>query len=113
MATNLKEIVTGVVLTKACSIKADKDSTESKTINLTVNFDGVSLASVFEKALAGTVITWQNGTGRKNFDKWTDKQSVEIKFSAPATVDAVTALIAEAKAAGMTPEEYLKSKLNQ
>jgi len=100
----LNEMVKNVVLTKACSIKADKDSKESKVINLKVKFDQVTLQSVFEKALAGTVIQWQNGPGRKQYDTWMDKQVVEISFNAPgraAQVDPITALTTEAKAAGI------------
>lgn len=98
--------VTNVVLTKACSIKADGDSTEAKGINLKVNFSGVTLADVFAKALAGTVIQWANGQGRKNWSKWANNQTVSIDFKAPAiapTIDPETAMVA--KLQGMTPEE--------
>ena len=90
--------VTNVVLTKACSIKADGDSKESKGINLRVDFSGVTLADVFAKALAGTVIQWQNGQGRKNYTKWTKNQTVAIEFKAPAiapTIDPETAMVAK------------------
>jgi len=80
---NLNEVVNGVVLNKSCSIKADGDSTESKTINLRVKFDGVTLDGVFQKAVAQTVIQWQNGPGRKKFDEWTNGQTVTIEFKSP------------------------------
>ena len=103
-STNLKEIVNGVILTKTCSIKADAESDEKKVINLKVKFDGVELEAVFAKALAGAVIQWQNGPGRKNFNDWKDKQVVEVQFAAPGAqpqIDPKTALINEAKAAGV------------
>ncbi len=102
---NMSEIISGVTLTKACSIKADKDSDSSKVINLKVKFDGATLQGVFNKALAGAVIQWQNGVGRKQFDTLKDKQTVEITFTSPAktTVDPETAMVN--KLANMTPEE--------
>ena len=108
----MTEVVTGVVLTKACSIKADKDSTESKVINLKVKFDGVQLGDVFAKAVSSTVITWQNGAGRKAFDTLKNNQIVEINFATPvsrAQIDPESAMIAKLQA--MTSEErtsYLK-----
>ena len=109
---DMNEIISGVTLTKVCSIKADKDSTESKNITLKVKFDGATVQSVFDKALAGAVIQWQNGQGRKNFDTFKANQTVEINFNAPAaraTIDPETAMIA--KLQSMTAEEqidYLK-----
>jgi hypothetical protein len=116
MAINMNEIITGVKLSKVCSIKADKDSTDSKQINLVVKFDGATLSSVFDKAVAGAVIAWQNGVGRKHFDNYKNGQAVEIQFVAPASkaqIDPMDALIANAKAANMTPEQYLMAELKK
>lgn len=110
---NMNEIIANVKLSKVCSIKADKDSDESKQINLVVKFDGAKLSSVFDKAVSGAVIAWQNGVGRKNFDTYKNGQTVEIQFIAPASkaaIDPEQAMIA--KLMTMTPEEqadYLKS----
>jgi len=94
---NMNEIITNVTLTKVCSIKADKDSDESKSITLKIKFDGATIQSVFDKAVAGAVIQWQNGVGRKNFDTFKPNQTVEIQFTSPArsTVDPETAMIAQ------------------
>jgi hypothetical protein len=103
---NMNEVITNVTLTKVCSIKADKDSNESKNITLKVKFDGATIQSVFDKAVAGAVIQWQNGVGRKNFDNYKMNQIVEIQFSAPASrtaIDPETAMVA--KLAAMTPDE--------
>jgi len=81
---NMTEVIANVTLTKVCSIRADEDSTEKKTIVLKVKFDGVTLASVFDKAMSGTVIAWANGVGRPKFDTFKHGQTVEIQFSAPA-----------------------------
>ena len=105
---NMNEVIANVKLGKVCSIKADKDSTESKQINLMVKFDGATLASVFDKAVSGAVIAWQNGVGRKNFDTYKPMQTVEIQFTAPASraaVDPETAMVAKLQA--MTPEAQL------
>lgn len=106
---NMKEIIANVTLTKVCSIKADKDSDESKQISLRVKFDGATVQSVFDKALAGAVIAWQNGVGRKNYDTFKNGQSVDIQFTAPASrgaIDPETAMVA--KLQSMTPDEQLK-----
>jgi hypothetical protein len=109
---NMTEVIANVVLTKVCSIKADKDSDESKQITLKVKFDGATVQSVFDKALAGAVIAWQNGVGRKSYDTLKQGQTVEVQFTAPASrsaIDPETAMIAKLQA--MTPEAqmaYLK-----
>ena len=112
---NMNEVIANVKLGKVCSIKADKESTESKQINLMVKFDGATLASVFDKAVSGAVIAWQNGVGRKNFDTYKPNQTVEIQFTAPAAraqVDPETAMIA--KLQSMTADEqkvYIQSMI--
>lgn len=100
---DLNQIVKDVTLSKVCSIKADRDSTESKSITLKVKFDGIALQSVFDKAVSGAVIQWQNGPGRKDYDKWSNHQTVEVNFSAPGRtmIDPKVAIIQEAKAAGV------------
>jgi hypothetical protein len=104
----MNEVIANVVLNKVCSIKADKDSDESKQITLKVKFDGATVQSVFDKALAGAVIAWQNGVGRKSYDTLKQGQTVEIQFTAPASrsaVDPETAVIA--KLSAMTREEQI------
>ena len=91
---DLNEVITNVTMTKVCSIKVDKESKVSKLITLKVKFDGASLSSVFEKAVAGAVIQWQNGVGRKNFDNYKPNQVVEVQFSAPASRPAIDPEIA-------------------
>ena len=109
---NMNELITNVVLTKVCSISPDKDSDEHKSITLKIKFDGAPLQSVFDKAVSGAVIAWQNGVGRKGFDTFKAGQVVDIQFSAPASrtaVDPETAMISKLQA--MTPDEqaaYLK-----
>ncbi len=111
---NMKEVIANVTLTKVCSIKPDKDSDEHKTITLRVKFDGATVQSIFDKALSGAVIQWQNGVGRKRFDTFKNNQTIDIQFNAPASrtaVDPVTAMIQNAEAEGITVEEYLKREI--
>lgn len=106
---NLNEVIANVTLTKVCSIKPDKDSDESKNITLKIKFDGSTLQSVFDKAVSGAVIQWQNGIGRKNFDTFKPNQIVDVQFNAPASrtaIDPETAMIA--KLQSMTPDEQTK-----
>jgi predicted transglutaminase-like protease len=102
---DMNTIIKGVVLSKVCSIKADGESTESKNINLVVSFDGVALQGVFDKAVSSTVISWQNGVGRKHFTSYVNNQIVKIDFKSPGKtqVDVESAMKARLKA--MTPEE--------
>ena len=105
---DMNQIVNGVVLNKACSIKAFKDSDTSKQINLRVKFDDIALSAVFAKAVSSAVIQWQNGPGRSKYDQWGDKQTVDISFKAPGampTVDPEIAIMNKAKA--MSPEDKL------
>jgi hypothetical protein len=105
---NMTEVIANVTLSKVCSIRADEDSTVKKNINLKVKFDGTTLQSVFDKAVSGAVIAWQNGVGRKNFDTYKAGQVVEIQFSAPASktqIDPEVAMVA--KLASMTPVEQV------
>ena len=119
MNMDMNQIIAGVVLSKACAVSPDAESKKegvSKKVNVRVKFDGAKLADVFEKALSGTVIAWQNGVGRKSFDTLKDNQTVEITFTAPASraqVDPIDAVIASAKAAGMTVEQYLMAELKK
>lgn len=107
----MKEVIVNTKLSKVCSIKADKDSTISKTINLMVKFDGATLQGVFDKAVSGAVIAWQNGVGRKHFDEYKSGQTVEIQFTSPAstTIDPEVAVVTKMQT--MTPDQqiaYLK-----
>jgi hypothetical protein len=67
-------------VTKMCSIKKDGKSIESKQINVKVNFVDVDLDDVIQKAISSTIITWQNGHGRKQFDQLVNGQTIEINF---------------------------------
>jgi len=82
--TSIKDYtVTGVFKTTT-SIKQDKDSTESKTLNLNIHINNVSLQDIITKALRPVVISWQNGPGRSKFATWTHNGSVDIDFKSPA-----------------------------
>ena len=100
---DLNTIIEKVSLTKVCSIKADKESSDSKSITLNVKFDGVPLSAVFAKAVSGAVIQWQNGPGRNKFDQWKSGQVVNIEFKSPGQtqIDPKQALIEQAKASGV------------
>ena len=70
-----------------CSFKADKDSDEStrKHVTLRMQFQGVNLRDIISAATSPKKITWQNGPGRGKFESWTNRQVVEMSFTAPAT----------------------------
>lgn len=70
---------------KAFSIRPDKDSTDVKNLTGRIHFQNTSLADVVAKACSPTIITFANGPGRSKFDQWTDRQTIDINFKAPAT----------------------------
>ena len=108
---NMNEQIANVTLTKVCSIKADGDSDESKTITLRVTFNGVTLQDVFDKAMSSTVIAYQTGA-RKHFDALVDKSTVTIPFKSPGrtTIDPIAYVLAESARLGMTPGAYMDLK---
>jgi hypothetical protein len=79
--------VIDIILSKACTISADKESKvagDSKTINLEVNYKGLTFKDLMAKALKGDIIAWQNGgNGRKNYDKHIDGSTVKINATSP------------------------------
>jgi len=101
----------------AGSMKADKESTETKAFRLKVKFDNVPVTDVIMKALEPTKIQWVNGQGRPKFDTFEDNQLIEIDFKAPARapqIDPKEAVAAEL--AAMTAEEqqaYIKELLGK
>lgn len=109
---DMNQIIIGVTLTKVCSVSPDEDSEESKRVTLRVKFDGCKLVDVFEKAMSATVIQVQAKL-RKNFVSLKDNSVQEVTFSAPTrtTVDPIEYVITQAKASGVTVEEYLKAEL--
>ena len=109
---DLKQVVSGITLSKMCSVSPDEDSDESKKINLVVKFDGVTLGDVFAKAMSPTVISGQ-AVLRKKFDTLKDGQTVTVNFKAPGItqIDPVDAVLASAKAEGMTPEDYILKEI--
>jgi len=102
--TDLTQLV-NCTMTKACSIKADKDSTVSKTINIKMTFKDIPLNDVVYTAMSPKVIQWQNGPGRKHWNRWTNNQTVEVTFRSPSKVVIDPMQGMAAKLATMTPEE--------
>lgn len=115
---DLVQTVSGIEITKVCSISPDEDAKKagiSKNINVAVKFDGITLNDVFAKAMSSTVVTWQNGQGRKNFDKLTANQVIYVNFRAPASVQIDTEAAEIAKIAAMEDpterEKYVRTLL--
>lgn len=94
---DLNQVISGVKMTKVCSVKPFSDATESKNIQVECTFDGAPLRAVFEKALAQEVIRLQNTKLRKEFDTLENNQVYKIHFAAPmkTAVDPESAMIAK------------------
>ena len=104
---NMNESITGVTLTKVCSLSPCANSPDSKQVTLAVKYDGLTLGDIFTKALRSDVISWQNGPGRKGYDDLIDKSTVNVSAKAPGavTVDPETAMVALLMT--KTPEEQI------
>ena len=108
-------------LTKVCSVKSDSDSNDSKKVTLKVKYHNVTIQDLANATLGqGVVVKWQNGPGRKNHASWKNGQVIEVNFTSPGSsqVDAKTALIMEAQAAGIDTSDkvafsdWLSKKFN-
>jgi len=119
---DIKELVKGINLTKACSIRPDKDSSDSKTVTLNVKFNDIPLQAVFDKAVSSAVIQWQNGPGRNKFDTWKHGQVVNVDFKAPGRAPQLSPIeqfTVEAKAAGINTDDkvalkaYITKRINE
>lgn len=110
----LNTIISGVTLTKMCSIKPDSDSNESKKVTLNIKYDGLTLGDVLAKAVRSDVISWQNGPGRKQFKQWGEVVNISAKAPGQSQIDPKTAMVALLKT--MTPreqQEYINRELLQ
>ena len=114
---NMNEIIEYTV-TKQCSISPDQDAKKagiSKKINCVIKFNS-QLINILHKAASGAIIQWQNGQGRKNYDKFENNQKVIIMFNAPAVApqqDPMEVLIGEAKALGISLEEHMINEMKR
>lgn len=110
---DMSEKINGLVRTKVCKVSADADSKDApKTVTLRINFNGVTLEDVFEKAIATVVIQWQT-KARKIFNQIADKSTVDVEFTAPArtTVDPIAAFKAKFASASAEEREQLLAEL--
>ena len=102
-------------LYKTVSVKPDKDSSESKKVKLKVKYENVTPRDLATATLGqGFVVKWQNGRARKDFDNLVNNQEVEINFAKPATApdeDPMDRIIREAKATGLSVEDYIKKEM--
>ena len=101
--SNFTDVIENVTLTKVCTVKADSEATESKTVTVNVKYDGLRLADVFEKALSSDIIKWQV-SARKHYNVIDSIANISAKAPGRAPqVDPETAVVN--KAVSMTPEE--------
>lgn len=101
---DLNKVVEGITLRSTFKVRENEDMSDDrrKTINLEVDYSGVTLNGVFAKTLKPTIIQVQ-GKVRNNWAKYLHNQTVKVKFVAPTEtyVDPITRLLAEATQAGI------------
>ena len=87
MTTNITKVndysVTGTFDVNT-SIKAFKDSDDSKQLTLRVHMAQIPLRDIITKSLRSVVIAWQNSPGRSKFNHWTNHSTINIDFGSPA-----------------------------
>ncbi len=117
-SANLTDTIEGVHLSKRLRVSPDAESKKDKVfknIDLDVNFEGLTFNDLLALAMRPVIVDWQNGgSGRKNFDKLVDKSTVKVSAKSPGVapqIDPIDAVIASAKASGMSVEEYLRSEV--
>ena len=114
MGIDLNQIVNGISIKRAASIKPDQDSDESKTIFINMKFDDVTLESVFIKAAEGAKVTAVNGKYRKQYDKLVPNKTYDVQFKAPASTQVDSEAVVASKLASMNEserEDYIKNVL--
>ena len=80
---NVNEYCVSGVFSVNTSIKAFKDSNDSKQLTLRVHMNSVPLRDLITKSLRSVTIAWQNSSGRSRFEKWTNHSTVDIEFNSP------------------------------
>jgi len=88
MTTNITKLDDYVISGKfdiQASFKPDKESKLSKVVTIRFNLVNVPLKDVITSSLRDKRIDTVNGQLRKNFDKYTNKQVVEVDYKSPAT----------------------------
>ena len=115
---NLNDVIEGITLSRWISVSPDEDAKKGKVkkiINLEVDFTGATLQDLIISAHKPSTVSWQNGSGgRSIFDKLVDKSTIKVSFKSPGgapQIDPVEAIIASAKAAGVTVEVYLAQEI--
>jgi len=120
MKTDMNMTIEGITLSEIRTVSPDEDAKKEgikKTITLRIKYDGLTLKDVFSKAFKSDVVAWQNGaSGRKNFDNIKDKSVIEVSAKAPGAgpqENPLDVIIREAKAAGLTVEQYVIAEMKK
>jgi len=110
ITTIVNFVLNAISITKAVKVSPFKDSPNSKTVNLKINFNNISLQSVVDSAIRSDIIRWQ-ASARSAYDSIIDGSTVERNFSAPIRTVIITPEMAEqafmTKLANMTPADRL------
>ena len=99
--------IEGITLTETRKISEDADAKEaglSKSVKLTIKYDGRTLGDILKKAYKSDCITWASGNRGKAIPAAVTYQSPQPGTKG-ARVDGVNALLDEIS--GMTDEEAL------
>jgi len=115
MTINLNEKLTGIVRTISASVRLDTDmpKTQAKSIFLDIDFSECTLGDILDFACADRRIAWANGgNGRKAYPSLKIGQHVKVlaKSAGAKTVDIFAYVNEQARAAGITPKEWLDAE---
>jgi len=96
-------------LRKKCSFKPSKESTESKSVTLEIEYMDATIRSLAESTMSTIVIRYQNGRARKDYHKITDGSVIKVKWLKPAAApseDPRSAMLRSAVAAGVDVKDH-------
>lgn len=109
-----------LVVSKQCTLKADGDSTESKTFTIKLVMpSGTTARDMATSILASYVIKWQNAN-RKRWASLRDRDTITLTYQKPITsIDPTEQLLADARASGVDTSdksalaEYIMARITK
>lgn len=111
---DLNQKLAGVVWSIKASVRADEDvpKSESVSVILDIDYSECTVADVLAFASADRRIAWQ-ASARKAVGRLEDGQHVAVRAKSPGkkSVDTIADLMALAKVAGMTIQEYVLAEV--
>lgn len=113
---DLNAKLVGVIRTVKQSLRPDKETDKSEAVEvyLDIDFSNCSVNDVLAYAAADRKIAWAS-SNRKKFDSLVPGSHVKVVASTPGrtAIDPMDAIVAAAKAAGMSVQDYMTQEMKR